>query len=122
MLRIEPLPETDWVARALEGRPPIRAGRFFVCAPEDRPRAPGGSFPLIIAATQGFGTGSHPSTRGCLIAIDALAKRGRYSHALDLGCGAGVLAFAHGARLAATRTRHRHRCGLLSNARGRTPA
>lgn len=93
-LRIEPLPETDWVAKALEGRPPIRAGRFFVCAPEDRPRAPGGSYPLVIAATQGFGTGSHPSTRGCLLAIDALAKRRRIRRALDLGCGSGVLAFA----------------------------
>ena len=94
MLRIEPLPETDWVARALEGRPPIRAGRFYVCAPEDLVRAPGGSYPLVIAATQGFGTGSHPSTRGCLLAIDKLAKERRFSRALDLGCGAGVLAFA----------------------------
>lgn len=92
--RIEPLPETDWVAKALEGRPPIRAGRFFVCAPEDRARAPGGSYPLVIAATQGFGTGSHPSTRGCLLAIDALAKRHRFARTLDLGCGAGVLAMA----------------------------
>jgi ribosomal protein L11 methyltransferase len=93
-LSIERLPETDWVARALEGRPPIRAGRFFVCAPEDRARAPGGSHPVVIAATQGFGTGSHPSTWGCLIAIDALAKHRRVTRALDLGCGAGALAIA----------------------------
>lgn len=93
-LHIEKLPETDWVAKALEGRPPVRAGRFFVCAPEDRARAPGGSDPLVIAATQGFGTGSHPSTRGCLLAIDALAKHERVTRALDLGCGTGVLTMA----------------------------
>jgi ribosomal protein L11 methyltransferase len=94
MLRIERLPEVDWVAKALEGRPPIRAGRFFICAPDDRALAPGGSYPLVVAATQGFGTGSHPSTRGCLLAIDALAKRHRFERALDLGCGAGVLGLA----------------------------
>ncbi len=53
-----------------------------------------GSIPLVIAATQGFGTGSHPSTRGCLVALSVLAKRRRFFHALDLGCGSGVLSFA----------------------------
>jgi ribosomal protein L11 methyltransferase len=94
LLRVEPLPDIDWVKRSLDSLPPIRAGRFFVSGAHDRHKAPGGAKALLIEAGQAFGTGSHPTTRGCLLAIDALAKRRRYKNPLDLGCGSGVLAFA----------------------------
>jgi ribosomal protein L11 methyltransferase len=94
LIRIETLPDVDWVKRSLESLPPIRAGRFFVSGAHDRHKAPGGATPILIEAGQAFGTGSHPTTRGCLLAIDALAKRRRFRNPLDLGCGSGVLAFA----------------------------
>jgi len=94
MIRLEALPEVDWVKRSLDSLPPIRAGRFFVSGAHDRMRAPGGSTALLIEAGQAFGTGSHATTRGCLLAIDALAKRRRFARPLDLGTGSGILALA----------------------------
>ncbi len=94
MRKIETLPDIDWVKKSLADLPPIRAGRFFVCGAHDRAKAPANSIVLQIEASQAFGTGSHATTKGCLLTLDALAKRGRFSRALDLGCGSGILAFA----------------------------
>jgi len=94
MLIIERLPEIDWVKKSLADLPPIRAGRFFVAGAHDMAKAPGGCLRLQIEAAQAFGTGSHPTTKACLLALDALAKRRRIKNALDLGTGSGILSFA----------------------------
>lgn len=94
MLNVEALPEIDWVKKSLADLPPIRAGRFFVAGGHDMDKAPGGGIALQIEAAQAFGTGSHPTTKGCLLALDALAKKGLFARPLDLGTGSGILAFA----------------------------
>jgi len=56
---------------------------------------PRGAIPLQIEASIAFGTGRHETTRGCLLALDRLARSGRrIKRPLDLGCGSGVLALA----------------------------
>lgn len=92
-LSIEILPDTDWVARSLEGLAPVRAGRFLVHGRHDTQLPPGGLRVEITAGTA-FGTGHHATTRGCLIAADRLLKRQRPRRILDLGSGTGVLAIA----------------------------
>lgn len=92
-LAIEPLPETDWVARSLEGLSQVRAGRFLIHGSHESLLPPGG-VRLEIAAGTAFGTGHHETTRGCLVAADRLLKRRRPRRILDMGSGTGVLAIA----------------------------
>lgn len=88
------LPETDWVAKSLEGLPPVRAGRFFVHGGHDRERHHANDIAIEIEAGQAFGTGHHGTTAGCLAAIDRLAQTRPIVNALDVGTGSGVLAIA----------------------------
>ena len=93
-ITIESLPALDWVAESQKGLPPLRAGRFFVHGAHAAGEVPAGAIAIRIDAGQAFGTGHHESTRGCLLALDALARRGRPRICLDLGCGSGILAIA----------------------------
>jgi ribosomal protein L11 methyltransferase len=90
----EPLPDQDWIRLSQEGLPPVRAGRFFVYGAHDAGAVPRGVMPIRIEAGLAFGTGHHETTALCLSALSDLAKRRRVRHALDLGCGTGVLAIA----------------------------
>lgn len=92
--RIEPLPQRDWVAESERALPPFRAGRFFVHGSHVTAPAPRGSIALRIDAGMAFGTGRHATTRGCLLALDRLARSRRFARPLDLGCGSGILAIA----------------------------
>ena len=91
---VEVLADADWLAMALSGLPPVRAGRFFVYGAHDLGRRPGNTVNLRIEAGAAFGTGHHGTTVGCLYAYDALLKRRRFAKVLDVGAGTGVLAIA----------------------------
>lgn len=93
-LTVEPVPATDWLAATRQAFPPLRVGRFFIHGSHVAERVPAGCIGLRIDAATAFGTGEHPSTAGCLLALDRLARRHRVRRALDLGCGTGILAFA----------------------------
>ena len=100
---VEVLADADWLAMALSGLPPVRAGRFFVYGAHDLGRRPLNTVNLRIEAGAAFGTGHHGTTVGCLYAYDALLKRRRFDRVLDVGAGTGVLAIAAaktGSRLA----------------------
>lgn len=91
---VETLPDTDWVAKSLEGLPPVRAGRFLVHGSHDRQAASANEIAIEIEAGQAFGTGHHGTTAGCLGAIDRRVRTRPVTNALDIGTGSGVLAIA----------------------------
>ena len=93
-LRIEPLPQRNWVPEAERLRGPVSAGRFLVHGRHDRGKVSVGRFTLEIDASVAFGTAHHATTRGCLIALDRLAKRTHPRRVLDIGTGTGILAIA----------------------------
>jgi ribosomal protein L11 methyltransferase len=98
-LTLELLPEENWVEKTQRGLHPIVAGRFFVHGSHDRDKAQARNFAIEIDAGQAFGTAHHGTTRGCLMLIDRVAKRGGVARVLDLGTGSGVLAIASAAAL-----------------------
>ncbi len=92
-VRIEPLADRDWLAENLGSFRPVAVGRYRIRGSHVRDAVPAGCVALTINAATAFGTGAHASTAGCLLALDALARR-PVRRPLDLGCGSGVLALA----------------------------
>lgn len=84
----------DWIAQSHGLNPPVRAGRFYVRGSHVAEPVPPGSWALLIDGTTAFGTGQHESTKGCLTALDRVARRCRPRRLMDLGCGTGILALA----------------------------
>jgi len=95
---LEKLPEVDWVAESQKALPPITAGRFRLRGSHVTEPAPPGTIDLLIDANAAFGTGRHETTRGCLLALQDIARRRGaarpVTRILDMGCGSGVLAMA----------------------------
>jgi ribosomal protein L11 methyltransferase len=76
-LVLERVPPRDWVSENQAGFPPLRAGRFFIHGSHYRGAVPRDAIPILIDAATAFGTGEHATTRGCLLALDGVAKRHR---------------------------------------------
>lgn len=93
-LEIEAVPNENWVAISQAALPPVQAGQFVVHGSHDRDRVGLRLTAIQIDAGEAFGTAHHSTTEGCLIALDALARRRSFNNVLDLGSGSGVLAIA----------------------------
>ena len=100
------LPEQDWVRATQSQFDPIRIGDGFWVVPSwCQPPEP---LALNLSLDPGlaFGTGSHPTTRLCLLWLRAQLKpradAGRPISVLDYGCGSGILSIA-AKKLGATR-------------------
>ena len=74
-LRFGRVEAADWVRQSLAGLAPVAAGRFVVHGAHDRARVPQNRIGIEIEAALAFGTGHHGTTRGCLLALDAICKK-----------------------------------------------
>jgi len=95
LLKVQKLPDADWVSESQKGVEPIRAGKFYVHTPEFPPETDLKVHSLVIPASQAFGTGQHATTAGCLHILSEMARRGVAAQRIaDIGTGTGLLAFA----------------------------
>ena len=100
-VRGEEVPD-DWGDRWRRfHRPVLVAGRLYVRPPWEQPAVRPGVEAVVIDPGQAFGTGTHPTTEGCLELLVELADGAghrsghkRLGSLADLGCGSGVLAIA----------------------------
>ena len=96
-LRTRLVDEADWADAWKAHFPVMRIGRHVVIRPTwRRHRAAPDDVVLALDPGMAFGTGLHPTTRLCLVALERLADAGRMTGArvLDVGCGSGILAIA----------------------------
>ncbi len=92
-LSVQPREEEDWANAWKEHFHVHRVGRSIVIRPPWRPyEAMPGDVVVTLDPGMTFGTGLHPSTQLCLIAVEDLVQPG--DRLLDVGTGSGILAIA----------------------------
>ena len=93
---VDLLADRDWLAENRASIPPRRIGRFWVFGGHVAARPPVASWPVQVEAAQAFGSGTHPTTEGCLRAVEDILRRPglRRPRCLDMGCGSAILALA----------------------------
>ena len=85
----------DWLAENRKAFPPLHLGPFWIYGSHVTQAQPAGSKPLLVEAAQAFGSGTHPTTQICLLALAKQRKRKRLPRRiLDMGCGSAILAMA----------------------------
>ncbi len=90
-LAVTSVDDADWATAWREGYEPIRIGRITIVPTWlDIPADAG----LVVRLDPGmaFGTGLHPTTRSCAMAMQALGPMP--DAVLDVGCGSGILGIA----------------------------
>lgn len=94
---IVPVGNLDWIKKVSEDFPPLSIGRWIIFGAAHRAKITDMTHAFQIDATSAFGTGEHPTTRGCLEVLDTLLAANPESKnwsMLDMGCGSGILAMA----------------------------
>ncbi|HSR55009.1 MAG TPA: 50S ribosomal protein L11 methyltransferase [Alphaproteobacteria bacterium] len=92
--KVAVLEDTDWLALNRQQFPPVTVGRFFIHGSHFDGTVPEGKTVLTLDAGRAFGSGTHGSTQGALLAIDRCLDEGAWDRVLDIGCGSGILAMA----------------------------
>ena len=93
--------EADWANAWKAYFKPMRVGRrLLVTPPWEHPDLAPDDIPIIIDPGMAFGTGSHPTTKLCLAALEDYVQPGQT--VADVGTGSGILAIA-AAKLGAAR-------------------
>jgi ribosomal protein L11 methyltransferase len=90
------LPRLDepWAEAWRQAFAPQLVGRRLLVAPPWDAPSEAGRVTVVIEPGRAFGTGTHGSTRGCLLLLERALGAGVPPEALDLGAGTGILAIA----------------------------
>jgi ribosomal protein L11 methyltransferase len=95
IVRVEAVEERDWVRETQQHIQPLHVGSFSILGSHHTDaEAPHSAHIIRLDAGAAFGTGEHATTASCLRAIDTVNRYHTIRHALDMGCGTGILAMA----------------------------
>lgn len=91
-MNIREVAEEDWLGNWKKSWQPVQVGERFIIAPPWAEIADEhGRIVIRIEPGMAFGTGTHETTRLCLVAIEKYFSGGSF---LDVGTGTGILAIA----------------------------
>jgi ribosomal protein L11 methyltransferase len=94
---VTPLADAAWADAWRAHFQPVPIGRgLLVCPPWEapEPELAHGRVVVLIEPGRAFGTGGHGSTKSCLELLERALAGAGVPHALDVGCGSGILAIA----------------------------
>ncbi|MHB8841624.1 MAG: 50S ribosomal protein L11 methyltransferase [Candidatus Aquicultor sp.] len=100
LITVTSITDEDWVENYKKHFKPIRIGRFLIKPSWETIEASPGELVIQLDPGLAFGTGSHPTTEGCLIFLQEFMSGGET--VFDLGTGSGILSIA-AAKLGAKR-------------------
>ncbi|MBS0951235.1 50S ribosomal protein L11 methyltransferase [Lactiplantibacillus plantarum] len=88
------LSDEDWATAWKKYYHPVRVTRYLTIVPSWEQYQPvqSGELVLRLDPGQAFGTGTHPTTKLCLQALETVINGGE--HLIDVGTGSGVLSIA----------------------------
>ena len=94
-VKLNKLQQKDWIKDNRKQFPAFRVGRFWVHGSHITSASTSSLFSICVDAAQAFGSGTHATTKGCMLAIQSNMLSQRHTdRILDLGCGSGILAMA----------------------------
>lgn len=80
----------DWVKAYQKGVSPVQVSSFYIHPTWEAPKE--GAVNIALDPALAFGTGHHPTTATCLMAIERYVQNG--DDVIDVGCGSGILGIA----------------------------
>ena len=92
LITMDTMEDADWENNWKQYYKPMEIGERLLVIPQWETAEAGGRVPLILEPGLTFGTGSHATTRLCLMALEKHVQPGM--RVLDLGCGSGILSIA----------------------------
>ena len=92
LMTMDTMEDADWENNWKQYYKPMEIGERLLVIPQWETAEVGDRVPLILEPGLTFGTGSHATTRLCLMALEKHVKPGM--RVVDLGCGSGILSIA----------------------------
>ncbi|MBY0429203.1 MAG: 50S ribosomal protein L11 methyltransferase [Alphaproteobacteria bacterium] len=91
---LQKIPAQGWLQANQDSFAPNMVGGVVIHGEKDKSCLPSHRANIELEASCAFGTGEHPTTYGCLTALQALHHIKPHARVLDLGAGSAVLAMA----------------------------
>ncbi len=94
LIRSRTIQDQDWAEDWKRHFQPLAIGQQLLISPPWNVPVSTDRIVIVIEPAMAFGTGQHPTTRGCLELIEEAVSANQITRALDVGTGSGILGIA----------------------------